>query len=289
MKTGLTGLMIAAAVAGGVGLAAPMPAQAKTSATSEVKIGQWQVQRYLLHVRTYYQTTKKVTISAQFMPSYVEGGDISMHKVTLPKGTIIAGEKSAVTKHNKTTYQMYLYPSDLGYNVLKPNLSNGYTSTPSMRSWSKATSSFKKVSRPTYLPTYSYGDMYAGSTVSAIQSKQTKRIQITSNGYVEVHKKVAKAEPDSQLYQKPSAAAKIERTTVKGSTRYLYLNKKLSGFTTTKVKQNGKTRYRLAMKNLHTPIYIKGQYDDDIPGSFYSIYNLGGHKYFTYIGDDDTD
>ncbi|MFC6180746.1 hypothetical protein [Lactiplantibacillus daowaiensis] len=233
---------------------------------------------------TFYKTTKKVKIKAPF--TGYEGGLSQLKTVTLPKGTVVAGNKPYRTKVNRK----YVTVFDLRTNILSSRLLKvGYQTGLVAGTYSTeatSTSGFKQVKRPNYMPTYSYGDLYLGSnTAITNRSSQlaTQSVQITADGYVEVHKNSAKAN-SATYYSKPVAAAKIQRVVIKNKTRQLFLNKRLSGLKTTKVKYQGKTQYQLNLTNQHKYRVVEPLGDSDDGPAYYNLYTLAGKTFYTPLG-----
>ncbi|SMS13102.1 hypothetical protein [Levilactobacillus zymae] len=230
---------------------------------------------------TYYRTTKKVTVSAPF-DAYVSG--MLKSKITLPKGTIVAGTLSTQRTKGKTTKVLDLATSRLSANLLKPGYQRGLWAGQETAT-TKSTAAFTRVKRPAYLPRYgSAGDLYLGSTTKALLAggiaKQS--VQLTTNGYVEVRQNAVTGR-DTEYRAQPKTSVKIQRTTIKGHTRYLYLAKKLSGFKTTKVKSHGKTQYRLALVNPQKTYAVDSdpEGDEDSSLSYYGFLTLGGKTFYT--------
>lgn len=268
-------------VAGILGLSLGGPLHANANKYT-VKIGPDTAFKEFLHIRHYYKTTKKTKVTAMVVPIYTTGNGATL-TYTLPKGTVIAAERT-------TKYAPYqIDSSQLSYRLIKPLIKQGYAPTGQETDTLAAKTKLKRVKRPAFLPTYSYGDLYPGRSVQKIttmenfQAKQL--IRLTSNGYLERHQAVKKAQPRTQLTLKPKASVKIRKTRVKGNTRYLYFKNKVSGVKTKHLRQ-GPYRYRLALKNRHLPVHLFGDSDNDVAGAYYSIYSLGGKTYFTPLGDD---
>jgi len=229
---------------------------------------------------TYYRTTKRVKLSTDFT-TYLDMGTIKK-TVTLPKGTVVEAQHFSNQFEIATSY--------LNKNILIP----GYQQTlwtsadGTLASSAIQTSAFTKVKRPTYLPKNgSHGDFYLGG-VTALKNKNKalskQSVQITSNGYVEVRKNNP-AGKSAEYRAKPTASVKIQRTTVKGHTRYLYLAKSLKGFKTTKVTYQGKKQYRLSLTN-QLKTYAEPNYSEewDLAPSYYGLMSLGGKTFYTPYG-----
>ncbi|GAK48524.1 hypothetical protein LOSG293_350130 [Secundilactobacillus oryzae JCM 18671] len=112
----------------------------------------------------------------------------------------------------------------------------------------------------------------------------SQSVNITTNGYVEVHKRNTTGQPEYVYSNNPVTSAKIKKTTVKGATHYLYLGSKIKGLKTTRVGKKGAYQYRLALKNLHKPQTISSNNEDSGASSLASLYSLGGVTYYTPIG-----
>lgn len=81
---------------------------------------------------------------------------------------------------------------------------------------------------------------------------------------------------------RPQAYAKINKTVKKGATVYLYTNKKVDGTNQKQVKKSGDYKYRLAVRNLHTPYWMTN-YGANDDGSAASLYMVGSKPYYTEI------
>ena len=248
-------------------------AQAK-SAT--VKIGTHSVPRDYLNTDTYYKTTKKVSVNAHWFASNKEFST----KLTVPKGTVITGKTQMIQVGKKWKSGLLLnQKNNLRYKYIKSGIDKGY-SLAQINTTNKA--AFSKVKTPTFVPTYSHGNLTIGGT-SAIGSSSSKSVQFTSDGYVEVHTNTNKSYNALAYYRTPSASVKITKTSVKGSYRYIYTKTKIKGLTTKHVKTTGNYRYRLTLKNQHKPVFLAGDPDNDLQAAYYSLYSLGGKTYFTQI------
>ncbi|MFT8318454.1 MAG: hypothetical protein ABF651_09360 [Sporolactobacillus sp.] len=234
---------------------------------------------------TFYKTTKAVKIQVPF--TGYNGGASLTKTVTLPKGTVVASDGIRRTKVNgKYIKVIDIHSNLLSANLLKSGYAAGLVASRDWQTQFTPNKNFKQIKRPSYLPSYSYGDLYLGST-TAIKYRATKlskqSIVVTSNGYVEVHKNVANANSAS-YYSKPTVSAKIQRTVVKNHTRQLFLNKKLSGFKTTKVRYQGKTQYRLDLTNQHKYRVVQPFEDEDSGPAYYTLYLVGGKTFYTPLG-----
>jgi len=269
-----------------LGVSGTTTARAATTASTDatVNIGGVTVKREFLNINTYYRAQSAVKAEVTYYK--VAKADSQYTKtITLPKGTVVAGD--FIPKHHlangKWGLELAVENSQLNYNLTKSGLKKGYLASGIV---SYATSSFKKVKAPAYMPTYSSGDLYLGGAKATKQrDDQVKQIvRITTNGYVELMHRNTKATSDDAFAGKPFSQAKISKTQVKGATRYLYLNAKMTGLKTTKVGKKGAYQYRLAVKNLHQPVNLS-YYDDD-RGEVYnfdSLYAIGGVTYYTPI------
>ncbi|MFT8391552.1 MAG: hypothetical protein ABF683_09715 [Sporolactobacillus sp.] len=234
---------------------------------------------------SFYKTTKAVKIQVPF--TGYNGGASLTKSVTLPKGTVVAGNDVSRTKVNgKYIKVISIHSNLLSANLLKSGYAAGLVASSNWQTQFTPGKNFKEIKRPSYLPSYSYGDLYLGSTAAikyrAIKlSKQS--IVITTNGYIEIHKNSARANSAS-YFSKPIVSAKIERTVVKNHTRQLFLNKKLSGFKTTKVQYQGKTQYCLDLTNQHEYRVVQPLEDGDDGPAYYMLYIVGGKTFYTPLG-----
>jgi len=225
----------------------------------------------------YYQTTKKLKIKVPFTP-YLGMGVVKV-SVSLPAGTVVDAYRYS--------NQMCINGTTLDQKILNPGYSQGLWAQTDGIAYTKA-KFFKRVSHPAYLPkSISHGDLYLGG-LSAIRhsySTLTKQsVQITSNGYVEVHQNQPWGRP-IEYTGKPKTSVKIKRTRIKGHTRYLYLAKPLTGFKTTTVRYHGKRQYRLAFVNQQKTYTVTIPSDDDkLPMSCYGVMSFGGKTFFTSYG-----
>lgn len=229
----------------------------------------------------YYRTNKKVTVSAPF-DAYVQG--TLNTRISLPKGTIVVGTMANQTVKKITTKVLLVKTTQLSANLLKAGYQRGL--------WGSASSArvinyraFTRIKRPAYLPRYgSDGNLYAGSTARTLIGNQISKqsVRLTTNGYVEVRENNDTGR-NTEYRAQPKDSVKIQRTTVKGHTRYLYLIKKLSGFKTTKVKYQGKVLYRLALVNLQKiyAVDFDPEGDEDSSLSYFGFLELGGKIFYT--------
>lgn len=250
---------------------------------SAVKINGTTVNRQFLNTNNYYQTKRATKVHLEYAQI---GSDKGYTKsVTLPKGTIVGGQLGKSNTTGKMNAQLDFMGGQLNYALVNKSVKKGYLADGD--GYSTAISSFKKISTPAYLPTWSYGDLYLGGTSVAKQYRAvypSQSVQITTNGYVEVHKKGSVKSWMDYYLNKPIASVKIKKTTTKGNTRYLYLSSALKGFKTTRVGKKGAYEYRLIMTNLHKPVTIPSHDEDSDVSSFVSLYSLGGVTYYTPIG-----
>ncbi|WP_407889626.1 hypothetical protein [Levilactobacillus sp. N40-8-2] len=272
MRTKL-GLVMFAFMVGVVGLGTQASAKSAT-----VKIGNDQVSRDYLYTSTFYRSTKAVTVK---VTANHTDGTFATKTVKIPKNTVVSGQKVNVTSRKQVLW--INHDDELSYHVLKSAFTQHPSYVPSVRDLVVSVKAFKKVSRPAYLPTWSHGDLYLGGKAAISKLTAKQKVQVTSDGYLEIHKYVATT---GATTPKPLQSAKINRTQVKGATRYLYFSKKIKGLTLKHVATRGQAQYRLTMKNLHQPQHRAGFSDDDMPGVYYSLYKLGSQTYFTPISDD---
>lgn len=231
---------------------------------------------------TYYRTTKKVRVRAPF-DAYVSG---TLKKtITLPKGTVVAGQVVSQRQRGKTVKSMQVVTNRLSTKRLAPGYKKGLWAGQDAAT-TKHYQSFARVKRPAYMPKNgSAGDLYLGSSTKPITAgKLAKRsVVITTDGYVEVHHNDP-AGRKTEYRAKPKTSVKIKRTTIKGHTRYLYLAKKLSGFKTKKVHYHGKAQYRLALFNPQKTYAVNFDPDGDEDGSTpedFGFLVFGGQSVYT--------
>lgn len=225
----------------------------------------------------YYQAKRSVKVKIPFT-TYLNAGDINK-TVVLPAGTVINGDKNSKWLTINGAY--------LSQKFLKVGYHQGLWADAEHWPTSALSKDFKPVKHPSYLPkSISHGDLYLGS-LSAIQhydSLSKQSIQITSDGYVEIHQN----HPWGSIteYQgQPTVSVKINRTRIKGHTRYLYLAKPLNGFKTTKVRYHGKHQYRIAFVNQQkTYSESRKTEDHDLPAQYYGIISFGGKTFYTPYG-----
>ncbi|KRM44382.1 hypothetical protein FEZ41_13455 [Lentilactobacillus parafarraginis] len=218
-------------------------------------------------------------------------GPYKSQKVTLPKGTILsmtAGTDSASrAPGGKVLVANYDNNVDLSY-ALKKRLGVKHPSK-RFQIWAPAyPGRFTKVKRPAYTLPYGQNVLYSGG-LTAFKNLVTagyhhghpfnsNALKITSDGYLEFYKyagtTLAGFDGRWRYTQKPTSYVKISHTLNKGATKYLYFQQPLKGVKTVHLHHQ-KYRYRLAIKNRHTP-YIDGNNQFSA-----SIYSAGGHRYFT--------
>ncbi|GAX01326.1 hypothetical protein [Secundilactobacillus silagei] len=282
-------------IAGLIGLAAfvtvSVGATNASASSATVQINGTTVTRQHLRTSTYYQTTKATKMSLEYA-KIDSATDKSYSKtITLPKGTIIAGKLTKSSTTGKMNADMSLMGDLVGgeplhYTLVNKAAKKGYVADG--LGTSTTPSAFKRVSTPAYIPTWSYGDLYLGGSSAAKQflaSYPNQKVQITTDGYVEVHQKGSAKNWEFYYANKPVTAAKIKKTTAKGTTRYLYLSSSLKGIKTTRVGNKGAYEYRLALKNLHDPLKLPAINEDSNVPTFVSRYSLGGVAYYTPIVD----
>jgi len=226
----------------------------------------------------FYRTKRPVKIKVAYSAYY--GVDNFSQTVTIPKGTVVAGNQ-----YSKKT--LTIYSNRLNSRLLKPIYDRGFYPQEGWRSIKANATDFQRVKRPNYLPTWSDGALYLGAN-QAISNQDVKRstlsLQITPNGYVEVRQNTSTA-PLTTYYARPTPSVKIQRTMVKHHTRYLYLAKPLKGLKTTKVTTKGKPQYRLALTNQHK--YRYARLEESV--NYCALYTAGGKTFYTKIGSESTD
>lgn len=260
-------------VMGSCGLATP--AQAKSNA---VKIGQDWVARDLINPVTYYRAKRAVSVVER-----VELKDKTFTRtVRIPKSTVVAGELTYVDNQKKMSLLIDRH-ENLSYHIVRSAYHKLPGNLVNVQMLAAKRQDFRRISRPAYMPTWSYGDLYLGSRVAAVRLITTQKVQVTTDGYLETHTYSPKT---GETTPKPLQSAKINRTRVKGATRYLYFSKKIKGLALKHVAKHGRMQYRLALKNRHQPQHVAGFSDNDEPGVYYSLYQLGNKTYYTPIAVD---
>jgi len=255
--------------------------------SSTVEINGQSFPRLLLFTTTCYKTKQSVTVNATYSKD-LSGHHMYTRNITIPKGTVLGGHILPKHKlaHGKYGNEMFINAGGLNYDFFHRYAKKGYTYS-SGSAYSYAWTSFQRIKTPKYVLTYSQGDLFCSNIHNVNYNDIKQSIQITANGYVELfHPSESESMDDINelMDKKPFSQSKIIRTSVKGSTRYLYLNSKIKTIKTARVCERGKYFYRLAVKNLHQP-QIRDK--DDEPGScIYSLYSISGLKYFTPIYSD---
>jgi hypothetical protein len=204
-------------------------------------------------------------------------------KVTLPKGTIVNGEVD-LGSTNKVLMSGWVgvsYALKKKLNLKEPTKEFGVYLSYSPKKYTL-------VKRPAYTLSYGNNILYSGG-VSAFKDRAVKyyhdssftsnALRITSDGYLEFYKYDQTPLGDGGLEwryaQKPSSYVKISHVLNKGSKKYLYFHRRLSGVKTTRLSGD-RYRYRLTINNLHTPYKYTGK-SYDMVASFFTV---GGIKYF---------
>ncbi|MCI2017997.1 MAG: hypothetical protein LKJ60_00170 [Lentilactobacillus buchneri] len=209
-------------------------------------------------------------------------------KVTLPKGTIISGTISeSSTGIGKTGKVLMSGLVDISY-ALKKRVGVKEPAKTFNVYLLYSPSRYTRVKRPAYTLPYGRNVLYSGG-ISAFKERAVKyyynlsftsnALRITSDGYLEFYKYNKKPLGGGALewnyVQKPSSYTKISHVLNKGSKKYLYFQRKISGVKVIRLN-NGKYRYRLTINNLHSPYQYTGK-SYDMVASFYTV---GGTKYF---------
>ncbi|MFC6179956.1 hypothetical protein [Lactiplantibacillus daowaiensis] len=270
MKRLKKGLILVAGLLLG-GLVGPTLAQAQAQSLT-VKIGNATVSRDYLQARPYYQAKQPVKLTVTTMTSQ---GQDAVKTVTLPKGTVVSGD--AMGK------ELWLNRgSQLSYQLLKRVYATKTKPAPVVTTITAKKRYFQRAKTPSYMPTWSQGDLYLGGKAAVQHFVATKVVRLTADGYLEVHT----VNSTGTITVKPTSAAKLTKTTGTKSVKNLYFSQRVKGVTMKQVAKAGKAKYRLQLKNLHQPQYTPGQSDDDIPYAYYSLYSLGGKTYYTKIAEE---
>lgn len=263
--------------------------------SSLVKVGQYTASTDFLNLSAYYQTTKPLRVKVAYVPTYKAGSPI-MQSLYLPAGITIAGNLTTTKRNGYLVPSLQLYLARLSTPALQNSAKPGYTLDPGSGAYDPQVTikdmdklaGFKRVSAPVYMPGYSHGDLFIGGAQAALSpiEPQNKSLRVTSDGYVQVMKDDLRANAGLGFYQKPLGIAKITRTDFNDPYRKLYFSHDLKGVHTKRVSQRGNEQYCLTLKNLHTPQHTTGNPFKGIAGTFDSLYEVGGTKYYTFIGYD---
>ncbi|MGP3638838.1 hypothetical protein [Lentilactobacillus hilgardii] len=204
-------------------------------------------------------------------------------KVTLPKGTIVNGEVvlGSTKKVLMSGWVGVSYALKKKLNLKEPTKEFGVYLSYSPKKYTL-------IKRPAYTLPYGNNILYSGG-VSTFKDRAVKyyhdssfpsnALRVTSDGYLEFYKYGHTPLSDGGLewsyVQKPTSYVKVNYVLNKGSKKYLYFQRKLSGVKATRLS-GGRYRYRLTINNLHTPYKYTGK-SYDMVASFYTV---GGVKYF---------
>lgn len=235
------------------------------------------------NVHRYYRTNRAVTIKVGVRDK--TGKHYTSRRLTLPKNTIVSSTSSG-TNNKGQLDQININVQSLSYAVEKTILKTGNYLSKQDPTTSYSAARFTRVKRPAYRLAYSSGDLYAGKVPSAQDNfYQTNQVMITTDGYLEYYRYDPSspiADPTSGFKTKPTAAAKITATKLKGNSRWLYTKTSVKGIGQKYIHKSGNYRYRLRVTNLHDP---QTRNFEDGPG-FYSYYTIGGKRFYTLIGND---
>lgn len=237
------------------------------------------------NIHRYYRTNKAITIKVGVHAT--TGKHYTNRRLTIPKNTIISSDSSGTNKKGQLN-QININIQYLSYAVKKPILKTGnylsFHDQDPIVNYSAAR--FTRIKRPAYRLAYSSGDLYAGKVPQPQDNfYQTNQVMITTDGYLEYYRyepSSPTANPTSGFKAKPTAAAKIIATKVKGNSRWLYTKTNVKGTGQKHIHKSGNYRYRLRITNLHDP---QTRNFEDGPG-FYSYYTIGGKRFYTLIGND---
>ncbi|MFC6274164.1 hypothetical protein ACFQET_01365 [Levilactobacillus tangyuanensis] len=263
--------------------------------SSLVKVGQYTASTDFLNLSAYYKTTKPIRVKVAYVPTYKTGSPI-MQSLYLPAGITIAGNLTTTKRNGYLIPSLQLYLARLSTAALQNSQKPGYTLDPGAGAYDPQVTikdmdqlaGFKRVPAPTYMPGYSHGDLFLGGAQAALSpmEPQSKSLRVTSDGYVQVMTYDPRANAGLGFYQKPLGIAKITRTAFNDPYRKLYFRQDLKGVHTQHVNKHGNEQYCLTLKNLHTPQHTNGNPFKGISGTFDSLYEVGGTKYYTFIGYD---
>ncbi|MFD1548642.1 hypothetical protein [Levilactobacillus fuyuanensis] len=260
-----------------------------------VKVGNFTASTDFLNLSQYYVLTRTIKVKVNYVPTHKVGHAIN-RDFRLPVGTVVAGNLTSTKSGDFLVPGLQLYLSRLSYPLIQQSAPVGYTIDPGAGAYDpqatlKATdklTAFKRIKAPDFMPGYSHGDLYLGGAKAALSAVETttSSIRVTPDGYLEYLKYDAKANAGLGFMQKPTGMAKITKTDFHDPYRVLYFAHDISGLKTKRVSHTGLYQYRLTLKNLHDPQHNAGNEDKGIAGTFDSLYHIGGHTYFTFIGYD---
>ena len=239
------------------------------------------------HIK-FYRTLKPVNVTIKFGDR--QNTKLAHPKVLqIPKNTIVSGNKFNNSEKGLVRYSFNLDFNSLSYHLLKPKITKQFAEPNfaiSVTAKSKQTLNrrFKRITPPKYLPTYSRGILNKYPYTPKIDpfTPTTDQLKITPDGNVEFYPIISGQTKNNQLFSLiPQSFAKINKTIVKGNTRYLYYSHHISGVHDQRVAKSGRYQYRLTVTNLHQPFSL---FDGDQGAVMMSQYKIGSTTYYTRSG-----
>lgn len=251
----------------------------------------------------YYRLIQKAKATVTYTVKGTYGKQVK-RTMTMPKGTIVAGKFGYVDKKH-----IYPGPAGLSYYLQRKTMSSHYYGLIN----GQGRLSFKiaytpsrivRIKRPAYAMPFGNGILLSGGLAALKQINnpdyQSNAVKITSDGYLEYYpsnhqtykwryqqktsggSSIMTGTNRTNFDMRPQAYAKINKAVKKGATVYLYTNKKVDGTNQKQVKKSGAYKYRLAVRNLHTPYWMTN-YGANDDGSAASLYMVGSKPYYTEI------
>ncbi|GAK47526.1 hypothetical protein LOSG293_080120 [Secundilactobacillus oryzae JCM 18671] len=118
------------------------------AASTYVQVGNWKLYRNGLQTQTYYKTTAKVSATVEW---YTESGTtLHTSKVSLPKGTVVAGHKYSGGNTLNGQNGVDIAYDMLNYSILKTHENNQHRI---ISIFATKNAKFTHVKAPTYMPT----------------------------------------------------------------------------------------------------------------------------------------
>lgn len=236
---------------------------------------------------TYLKTKKTITTT---------NGYFNDVKVTIPKGTVF--EINGLSTSNKTggTY-LNIDTDQLSWSIREPLIDSKHNQQDTAGIWAK-TSTFEKVSAPSYLKYYYVANAYQKSAGNYLADGflwqgtkwPTKEVgatadgfRVTTNGYLESY---TNAPVFYTKVSKPKDYAKIQKATTKGKVTYLYYETKVDGVPATRLATSGKYQYRVAITRTGQHL-LTTMYTDDSKTKTDSVevsnkYTVAGTQYYMH-------
>ncbi|GAF38027.1 hypothetical protein [Lentilactobacillus farraginis] len=239
------------------------------------------------HIK-FYRTLKPVNVTIKF--SDRQNTKLVHPKVLrIPQNTIVSGNKFNDSDKGLVRYSFNLDFDSLSYHLLKPKVSKQFAEpnfaiSVTAKSKQSLNRRFKRITTPKYLPTYSWGILNKYPHTPKIDpfTPTTDQLKITPDGNVEFYPIIPGQTKNNQLFSLiPQSFAKINKTIVKGNTRYLYYSHHITGVHDQRVAKSGHYQYRLTMTNLHRPFSL---FDGDQGAIILSKYKIGNTVYYTRSG-----